>query len=601
MQTEITRQTLSVSRFFTDPLRAILSPMDAAIQKLFAFDELWQLYEAARREGHPCAVEKLLALLAIDYRLDAAEIANIPRSGPVLAVANHPFGLLDGALAAVFLPQVRPDVKILANSFLEGLPELRERCIFIDPYGHADAVPGNARALRECLAWLRRGGMLVAFPAGEVAHPEWGSETPADPPWNPAIARIARLARASALPILFQGSNSVAFHLAGTVHPALRTVSLPRELLNKRGQRITIRIGRPVSSATLESLSNGREAIEYLRCRTYLLDTAERPEAAVANILPQLRTARKCAAISAGPSPDVLRAEIARLSPERKLCESGELAVYVGFQAELPEVVREVGRLREIAFRRAGEGTGRCIDLDRFDHYYRHLVLWDQTGNRVAGAYRLGPTPDILPRYGIGGLYTSTLFRYDRELFDEIGPAIELGRSFIRPEFQKQYAPLFLLWKAIARYVAGRPECARLFGGVSISNAYHPLSRHLIVKFFEARLAGHAARFVTPRCPYQPDGRVLRRTGILSSVPANIDELSGLVADLERDGKGLPILLKQYLKAGGRVLGFNVDRGFSHVLDALVMVDLRVAPVSLMERYLGKAEAHAFAATGERH
>ncbi len=589
MQTEITRQTLSVSRFFAEPLRTILSPMDAAIQKLFAFDELRQLYEAARREGNPCAMEKLLALLAIDYHLDAAEIANIPPSGPVLAVANHPFGLLDGALAAVLLPQVRPDVKILANSFLECIPELRERCIFIDPFGHRDAVPGNARALRECLAWLRRGGMLVVFPAGEVAHPEWGSETPADPPWNPAIGRIAKLAGACALPIFFKGSNSVAFGLAGTVHSALRTVSLPRELLNKRGQRIVIRIGRPVSSATLESLSSGHEAIEYLRCRTYLLDVAVRPEARVT----------KCAVVSTEPAPGVLRAEIGRLAPERKLSESGELAVYWGFQSELPEVVREIGRLREIAFRGVGEGTGRAIDLDRFDRHYLHLVLWDQGSNRVVGAYRLGPTPDILLRYGIAGLYTSTLFRYGQKLFDEIGPAIELGRSFIRLECQKQYAPLFLLWKAIARYAAGRPECARLFGGVSISNAYHPVSRHLMVKFLEARRAEQVARLVTPRTRYQPDGRVLRRTGIPSILPEGIEELSGLIAGLERDGKGLPVLLKQYLKAGGRVLGFNVDRGFSHVLDVLVMVDLRVAPLPLMERYLGKAEAHAFAATRE--
>jgi len=601
MQTDITRQSLSVSHFFANPLRAILSPMDAAFQKLFAFDELWQLYQAARREGQPRAVERLLALLAIGYHLDPAEIEYIPRSGPVLAVANHPFGLLDGALLDVLLPQVRPDVRILANSFLEGLPELRERCIFIDPFGHKDAVPENARALRECLAWLRRGGMLVAFPAGEVAHPEWGSETPADPPWNPVIGRIAKLAGASALPIFFKGSNSVAFQLAGTLHPALRTVSLPRELLNKRGQRVAIRIGRPVSSATLESLSSGHEAIEYLRCRTYLLDTPERAGAGVASILPQFRTAKKCAPVPAAPWSDALAAEIGQLAPERKLCESGELAVYLGNRSELPQVVREIGRLREVAFRGAGEGTGRSLDLDRFDRYYQHLVLWDQSGKRVVGAYRLGPTPDILPRYGVGGLYTSTLFRYGPELFEEIGPAIELGRSFIRPECQKQYAPLFLLWRAIARYAASRPECPRLFGGVSISNAYHPVSRHLIVKFLEARRAGHAARFVTPRTPYQPDGRLLRRTGVLSSVPDNIDELSNLVASLERDGKGLPILLKQYLKAGGRVLGFNVDRGFSHVLDALIMVDLRVAPVSLMERYLGKAEAQAFAATAEQH
>ncbi|HUI82178.1 MAG TPA: GNAT family N-acyltransferase [Bryobacteraceae bacterium] len=599
MQTEITRQSLSVAHFFEPPLRAILSPMDGAIQKLFAFDELWQLYQAARGEGDPGAVKRLLELLSIRYLVDSAEIENIPRSGPVLAVANHPFGLLDGALLAVVLPQVRPDVKILPNSFLQGFPELRELCIFIDPFGHRDAIPANARALRECLAHLGRGGMLVTFPAGEVAHPEWGSETPADPLWNPVIGRIAKIARASALPIFFQGSNSVAFHLVGTVHASLRTASLPRELLNKRGRSIRIRIGRPVSAGTLESLS-GAEAIEYLRCRTYLLDTYGRPDDAFTRLLPPLLNAKTPSRVPAAPSAGVLAAEIGHLAPQRKLCQSGDLAVYLALESEFPQVVREIGRLREIAFREAGEGTGRAIDLDQFDRYYLHLVLWDESNHRVVGAYRLGPTPDILPRLGIGGLYTSTLFRYGRELFDQLGPAIELGRSFIRPEYQKQFAPLFLLWKGIAQYLVRRPECAKLFGSVSISNGYHPMSRHLIVKFLEARRANDVARFVTPRTPYQPDGRVLRRTGVLSSVPENIDEVSGLIAGLESDGKGFPILLKQYLKAGGRVLGFNVDRRFSHVLDALVMVDLRVAPAALMERSLGKAGAQTFAAAVAR-
>lgn len=593
MQTEFTRQSLSVSHFFTDPLRTILCPMDGAIQKLFAFDELWQLYEAARREQAPDVVERVLDSLAIGYQSDPAELELIPRSGPVLVVANHPFGLLDGALAAVVLSRVRPDVRILANSFLAGVPELRDRCIFIDPFGHRDAIPANARALRECLAWLRRGGMLVTFPAGEVAPPEWGSETPADPPWNPVIGWIAKAGRASALPVFFRGSNSAAFQLAGTVHPSLRTVSLPRELLNKRGRSMQIRIGRPVSAATLKALQ-GREVIEYLRCRTYLLDTSEYP--GMSRLLAPVANGKKRAPVATAASGGILAAEIAQLPPERKLCESGDLAVYLARQRELPEVVREIGRLREIAFRGVGDGTGRAIDLDEFDRHYLHLILWDHNCQWVAGAYRLGPTPDILPHAGIGGLYTSTLFRYGLELFDEMGPAIELGRSFIRPECQKQFAPLFLLWKGIAQYVAGRPQCSKLFGCVSISNGYHPLSRHLIVQYLEERRVDGAAKFVSPRTPYQPDGRVLRRMGGLSSLPEGIDELSGLIAGLERDGKGIPILLKQYLKAGGRVLGFNVDRNFSHVLDALVMVDLRVAPVSLMERYLGKAGAQKFAA-----
>jgi putative hemolysin len=191
-------------------------------------------------------------------------------------------------------------------------------------------------------------------------------------------------------------------------------------------------------------------------------------------------------------------------------------------------------------------------------------------------------------------MYTSTLFRYRRDLFDRIGPALELGRSFIRPEYQRQYAPLLMLWRGIGQYVARRPECATLFGGVSISQRYNAVSRHLMVKFLEAQRAAELAPFVRPRRPYRPEERLIQRIGGLPRVPAGLEELSALIADLESDGKGVPILIKQYLKTGGRLLACNMDRGFSNVLDALILVDLRRAPAAIRERYLGKSGAEAF-------
>jgi putative hemolysin len=304
---------------------------------------------------------------------------------------------------------------------------------------------------------------------------------------------------------------------------------------------------------------------------------------------------RSIAIAAATPQADLTR-EIASLPADRLLSESGDLTVYAVTQSECPAVVREIGRLREIAFRGVGEGAGRELDLDRFDGYYDHLALWNRETGEIAGAYRLARTPGVLATRGLGGLYTSTLFRYSKTLLDRIGPAVELGRSFIRREYQKQYAPLLLLWKAIAAYVARQPECATLFGAVSISNEYHPVSRHLLVKFLEAHRAEALARMVSPRCAYRPDERLFRRTGTLRRVPEDLDDLSALIADLERDGKGVPILIRQYLKTGGRLLGFNVDRYFSNALDALIMVDLRTAPVPLLDRYMGKTRAAEFRA-----
>jgi putative hemolysin len=573
---------LSVGALLGEPLRSILRPAEPAIDRLFALDRLRDLYHASNTP------EDLLRNLRVRFEIPAEQLARVPRSGPLLFVSNHPFGLLDAVILAVALPRVRPDLRIVANSMLRDLPMLQGRCIFVDNFGRPESIATNSMAMRDCLRWMRRGGALLTFPAGEVAHLKDG--VIADPPWNSAVARIAQIAGAAAVPIFFPGANSAAFHFAGAIHPSLRTASLGREFLNKRGQTIEACVGRTISSETLRRFDDPAEAAEYLRCRTYLLEPASRPAAG------GLRLPKRAVSVAAPTPQSALIHEISSLSPDRLLSESGELAVFVAKQSEFPTVVREIGRLREIAFRKVGEGAGREIDLDRFDFHYDHLALWNRETNEIAGAYRVATAPDVLARHGLGGLYTGTLFRYSKQLLERIGPAVELGRSFIRPEYQKQYAPLLLLWKAIASYVARRPECATLFGAVSISNDYHPLSRHLLVEFLQAHRAEALADLVAPRRAYRPDERLFRRMGTLRRVPEDLDDLSALIADLECDGKGVPILIRQYLKTGGRHLCFNVDRHFSNALDALIMVDLRAAPVPLLDRYMGKTRAAAFRA-----
>ncbi len=432
---------LSVGALLGEPLRSILRPAEPAIDKLFALDRLRDLYHASSTP------EDLLRNLRVRFEIPAEQLAGVPRSGPLLFVSNHPFGLLDAVILAVALPRVRPDLRIVANSMLRDLPMLRGRCIFVDNFGRPESVAANSLAMRDCLRWMRRGGALLAFPAGEVAHLYFKDGFIADPPWNPTIARIAQIAGAAAVPVFFPGANSAAFHFAGAIHPTLRTASLGREFLNKRGQTIEARVGRTISSETLRRFDDPAEAAEYLRCRTYLLEPQSRPAAG------GLRLPKRVVSVAAPTPQSALTREISSLPADRLLSESGELAVFVAKQSEFPAVVREIGRLREIAFREVGEGAGREIDLDRFDSYYDHLALWNRETNEIAGAYRVATAPDVLARQGLGGLYTSTLFRYSKQLLERIGPAVELGRSFIRPEYQKQYAPLLLLWKAIGSYV----------------------------------------------------------------------------------------------------------------------------------------------------
>jgi putative hemolysin len=292
---------------------------------------------------------------------------------------------------------------------------------------------------------------------------------------------------------------------------------------------------------------------------------------------------------------DALAEELAQLPEDRCLAENGDLAVYLGQASEMPHLLREVGRLREITFRKAGEGTGKSLDNDRFDGYYWHLLLWHKAKRELVGAYRAGYTAEILPERGVNGLYTSTLFRFKDELFQKLGPALELGRSFVRPEYQRQYAPLLLLWKGIARMIALRPDVSVLFGAVSISNDYNAASREMIYRFFEARAqSDELVGLAEPRRPFRPGG--LRRWDCRSMCRAlrDLDELTGPITDVEADGKGLPILLRQYAKIGGKMLAFNVDRKFSNVLDGLVVVDLRQTEPAVLDRYMGKEAAARF-------
>ena len=293
-------------------------------------------------------------------------------------------------------------------------------------------------------------------------------------------------------------------------------------------------------------------------------------------------------------SRTALRTEIDALPSDQRLVDSGKLHVYYAHAGQIPWILQEIGRLRELTFRAAGEGTGKRSDIDLFDSYYLHLFVWDADAGAIAGAYRLGLVDEILAHYGKRGLYTHSLFRYGARALESLNPAIELGRSFVRAEYQRSFAALLLLWIGIARFVERAPQYAVLFGAVSISNSYAPTSRRLIVEYLsthrsEARLASQ----IRSRRPYRI-GTGSVTVGAAASAPKNIDELSRVIEKIEQDGKGVPILLKQYLRLGGKLLGFNLDAAFGNTLDGLIMVDLRQVEPNVLARYMGKAGAAAF-------
>ena len=577
------------------PVLSLAAEFPGLAGKLVPVGKVRSLCQRVQQSPEGFRLETLLAEMRVELQVGEADQARVPSSGPVVVVANHPYGVLDGAILTVLLTRVRPDVKVLTNCLLADVPELQNHCIFVDPFHTDRSMESNRRALREALAWVQQGGMLAIFPAGEVSHWQMPAVQIADPAWNDTAVRLLRRCGATALPVYFCGRNGVGFQLMGMLHPKLRTAFLLQEFRQQEGRTVEVRVGSEVPAGALRAIGDDREAIEYLRWRTYLLARRNKPEAPWHTALRTRLAFTIQEPVAAALPPDSLADEVEKLPKDRFLAENGDLAVYLGTAPEMPRLLLEVGRLRELTFRSAGEGTGKSRDLDRFDDYYSHIMLWHKTKRELVGAYRAGDSAQILAERGISGLYTSTLFRYDERIFQKLGPALELGRSFVRPEYQRQYAPLLLLWKGIARMVARRPEIPVLFGAVSISNDYNEASREMICRFFEARMQeDELAGLIEPRRPFRSG--LLRRwhcRGMFRAL-GDLDELSQPITDVEADGKGLPILLRQYAKIGGRLLGFNVDRKFSNVLDGLVVVDLRQTEPVVLARYMGREAAAKF-------
>jgi putative hemolysin len=568
-------------------------------EKVIALDKCRDLYQSVQRSPQGFSLESLLQAMRVELAVDAADMARIPAKGPVVVVANHPFGMLDGAVLAVLLRRVRSDVKVMTSFPLATVPELARQCIFVDPmsrdHARSEKAPIDRLAEMEALAWLQEGGVLGLFPSGETPQWRFSPGQIAERVWNADAIGLIRQSNAAVLPIYLCGRNHASLHFFGNVHPRLRTAFRLQEFLQQEGRVVDVRVGGEIRPESLNSSPDDQEAIEYLRWRAYLLARRKHPQkswslAVRSNISRRVQEP----VATAGPTDD-LAEEMNNLPGDRCLIENAELAVYLAKANEAPCMLEELGRLREITFRAAGEGTGKKRDLDRFDAYYWHVLLWHKGKQELVGAYRAGDTQKILAELGVSGLYTSTLFRFDERIFEKIGPAIELGRSFVRPEYQRQYAPLLLLWKGIARLLAAHVCSPVLFGAVSISNDYSQTSREMIFRFFEARMRkDELAGMVEPRRPFRPAFLRPWDCRAMCAALRDIEDLSQPITDVETDGKGLPILLRQYAKIGGKLLGFNVDRKFSNVLDGLVVVDLRETEPAVLERYMGREAATEF-------
>jgi putative hemolysin len=570
--------------------RKILFFINNMVEQALSINVIRQIYEEIRFVGDPFEfIEMALEHLNIRYTIGREDLSAIPQSGPVIVVSNHPFGGIDGMILALVLSSIRKDIKILVNYFLMNIPDLRPLFCSVDPFGRKGSRYNNIISMGRATRWLKHGGLLVVFPAGEVSHLTWRHLKIEDPQWSNTVARLVRMTRSPILPAYFYGQNSYTFQIAGLIHPLMRTVLLPHELLKKRGVEIKLKIGNLIPYKKLDTIQDPSNLTEYLRLRTYLLGTAINGNSRLIRLPLRMRKhRRKVEKIAHALDMQSLVKEIAALAPQQKLIESRDFSVYYARANQLPKILQDIGRLREETFRLAGEGTGKSTDLDRFDNIYLHLFVWNHEKNELVGACRLGPIDLILPKYGKKGLYTHTLFKYRHGLLEGMGPALEMGRTFVRKSYQKSFSPLLLLWKGIGQYVVRNPRYIILLGAVSISNEYQSYSRKIMVTFLKMNnFLPDLSKMVKPRKPFRQKnikGFNLKNDQLRGD---NLDDLSLLISGLEEDGKGIPILLKQYVKLGGKFLCFNLDQEFHNALDGLILVDLRYTDKKVLKRYMG--------------
>ncbi len=540
--------------------------------------------------------DRILETLGITFDISTADQARIPASGPLVVVANHPFGAIEGLILASILMHTRDDIKIMANFLLGalGMKELDEILLFVDPLQRRGSALNNLRPLREAIKWVRGGRALGLFPAGEVSHVHLGRGV-IDRQWSHTVARIIKKTEATVLPVYFEGRNSLLFCGLGLLHPLIRTIMLPRENLIKGNRTFRVHVGKTVPFKRLAGFDDS-EMMDYLRLRTYNLRNRRSRKRLNLLIPPSFSaTTVNRQPVAGAKAAGSIIPEIRHLPSEQMLVSAKNFDVFSATAAQIPNTLYEIGRLREITFRKAGEGTGRAIDIDRFDAYYQHIILWSREREEVAGAYRLGLADTILDAFGPAGLYTSTLFEFKNELFPRVSPAIEVGRSFVRQKYQKTYQPLLLLWSGIGRFVAKNPQHRFLFGAVSISNEYLGISRRLIIRCLkEGYTCPDLTRFVRSRHPVTGWSTVKKGLGLAYPMVCDINEVSEIISDIEKDAKGIPILLKHYMKLGGQFLGFGKDPKFSNSIDALVLVDLAQTDPKILERYMGRHGLESF-------
>lgn len=562
------------------------------LMKFLHISTINKIYNRNKQRTELDFLNGILKDFKIKFEIPKEDLERIPKKNGFITVSNHPLGGIDGILLLKIVLEQRSDYKIIGNFILHKVKPLAPYIFAVNPFENHKSAKSSIGGFRSALAHLKDGNPLGMFPAGEVSTQRDGKLL-VDKPWEVTAMKLAKKAEVPIVPIYFHAENSPFFYHLAKLSDNLRTAKLPSELLTQKQRIIKIRIGRPISVKDQKQFNNLPSYTAFLRQKTYMLSNTFERQKRLKILAQNFKLKKDPKKIITAVNPLIMCSEVDDLrAKNHRLLESKNYEVFLAPATLIPNVLREIGRLREITFRAIGEGSNRAIDLDAFDNYYHHMFLWDSAAKCLAGAYRMGFGEDLYEALGVKGFYLQELFRFEPEFHKIMKQSIELGRAFIIKAYQQKPMPLFLMWKGIVHTTLRYPNHKYLIGGVSISNRFSNFSKSLMIEFMKSHYYDpYMAQYVNPKKEFKVKLKDADKDFVFDVTDADLNKFDKIIDEIEPGALRMPVLLKKYIKQNARLIAFNVDPLFNNVVDGLIYIRISDIPESTVRPVMEEFQA----------